>query len=299
MYCQLMDKALKKLKKPIPESTFIDYGGGSGLLSFLAKEIGFGTVVYNDLNMTRVYEAEIISKKINCRIDHYVHGDIEDLINYLNQNEIKPDLICSFDVLEHIFDIESWIASLSKINYDFVLVFMTSANSRNPIIANRLRKLQIRSEYYGGTNNIRKDDTFFDNSIFEERRNIIRNRYPGLGSNDLDHLTLKSRGLKVKGIEKMVEDFIETGVVNYELTHPTNTCDPYTGSWVERLIDLKQLEGIINKQNLRVEFHNSSFAYSKNKILNIAKYILNQFIKFSGPNSLLLSPAFTMEIEKK
>ena len=85
MYSQLMAKALNKLNKPIGESTFIDYGGGSGLLSFLAKEIGFRTVIYNDLNKTRVSEAAIISKEIGCIIDHFVNGDIEDLIIDLDQ----------------------------------------------------------------------------------------------------------------------------------------------------------------------------------------------------------------------
>ena len=298
MYSQLMDKALIKLKKPIRESTFIDYGGGLGLLSFLAKEIGFGTVVYNDLNQIRVDEAEVISKMINCTIDHFVHGDIEDLINDLNQNEIKPDLICSFDVLEHIYNIESWIASLKKINYDFVLIFMTCANSLNPIIARRLRKLQIRSEYYGDKNNIRIGDSFSDNSFLKERQNIITNRFPELGNKDTDHLALRSRGLKVDDIEKMVKYFIETGETNYKLIHPTNTCDPYTGSWVEKLIDLKLLKNTIEKNNFHVEFHNSYYAYSHNRILNIPKYVLNQFIKFSGPNSFLMSPAFSIEIEK-
>jgi len=43
LYGQLLHKAIIKLKKPIKESTFIDYGGGSGFLSLFAKELGFKT----------------------------------------------------------------------------------------------------------------------------------------------------------------------------------------------------------------------------------------------------------------
>ena len=46
LYKQLLQKCLAKLSKPIAESCFIDYGGGCGMLSFLAVELGFKQVVY-------------------------------------------------------------------------------------------------------------------------------------------------------------------------------------------------------------------------------------------------------------
>ena len=36
-------------KVPLDELVFVDYGAGSGLLSLLAKEVGVGTVIYNDI----------------------------------------------------------------------------------------------------------------------------------------------------------------------------------------------------------------------------------------------------------
>jgi len=47
LYKQLLCSAIEELKLPIEESVFIDYGGGSGLLSFLAKEIGFKKFFYS------------------------------------------------------------------------------------------------------------------------------------------------------------------------------------------------------------------------------------------------------------
>src|SRR5690554_6407934 len=59
LYSQLLLKTLGKLTKPISESTFVDYGGGCGMLSYLAKELGFKTVVYNDLFETSVKDVQI------------------------------------------------------------------------------------------------------------------------------------------------------------------------------------------------------------------------------------------------
>jgi len=296
LYSQLFLKTFKKLTKPVSECTFVDYGGGCGMLSYLAKEIGFKTVVYNDINRVSVHDTQIISGSLHIPIDYYISGDAEEFIYKIKLLDIKPDLICSFDVLEHIYNIESCITTLSKINSDFTLLFMTSANPENPFIACRLKKLHIRSEYKEVVNNIRKGDIYINTSFLQERREIIGNKFPELDVREINFLASKSRGLRKDDIEKMVSDYIETGEIVYKINHPTNTCDPYTGSWTEKLIDIKQLKYFIKKINLNVELSNSLYGYSTNKLLNIIKFIVNQLIKLSGPKCLFFSPTFTLEI---
>lgn len=127
-YSQLFHKAFRNLNKPITESILIDYGGGCGILSLLAKEIGFKTVVYNDFNHKSFIDAQIISRSLGITIDYYIYGDVEEFIREINFHKIKPDLICSFDVLEHIYDLEFWIRALLNIENKFSLFFMTGAN---------------------------------------------------------------------------------------------------------------------------------------------------------------------------
>jgi len=296
-YSQLLQKALKKVKNPAAESVFADYGGGCGILSLLAKLTGFKAVIYNDVYEKSVIDAKIISKKLNIPIDYYICGDVEDFVNQIEQLNIYPDLICSFDVLEHIYNLESWIRTIARIP-KFSLLFMTGANSRNPVIVNRLKKLQIKSEYQGYENNIRFNDSYLDTSFLQQREILIRNKFPELKNNEVEFLSKNSRGLRKDDIEEIVLHYLKNGNTDYKIVHPTNTCDPYTGSWTEKLIDLKQLKTFIESNNLPVEITNSYYCYSDNKILNIIKFFLNQLIKISGKKGLFLSPAITLEIQK-
>jgi 2-polyprenyl-3-methyl-5-hydroxy-6-metoxy-1,4-benzoquinol methylase len=297
-YSQLLLKSLKKLDKPVSESTFIDYGGGCGILSYLAKEIGFKTVVYNDIYEISVSDTEIISKNLDIVIDYYVCGGIEELINKINYFGIKPDLICSFDVLEHIYDLEPWFKTVAKINSDFSLLFMTSANSSNPFIKYRLQKLHHKAEYKDFEKDGKWKEIDINTSFLEERKKIITALSPDLKWNDIELLSNKTRGLRKDDIEKVVYDYIGTGEINYEIEHPTNTCDPYTGNWAENLIDLKKLEVLIKHFNLTASFSNSFYGYSSNIIVSIPKYVLNLIIKLLGSNNLFFSPTYTLEIQK-
>jgi hypothetical protein len=298
LYSQLLQKVLNKSDKPVTESTFIDYGGGCGILSFLAKEIGFKLVVYIDSNINSANDSQIISGILDIPIDHFICGDVEEFISKINLLSIKPDIICSFDVLEHIYDLESWIRAISNLESKFYLFFMTSANACNPFIKYRLKKLHIESEYKGVEKNIRLNCNYLNTSYLEEREKIIKNEFPFLEYDDIQMLSKNCRGLRKDDILKVVNKYLSTGEVLYKIKHPTNTCDPYTGSWTEKIIDLNQLKIFIQNNDLNVDITNSFYAYSGNRLLNVPKYILNKIIRILGPNNLFFSPAFTLEIQK-
>jgi hypothetical protein len=156
---------------------------------------------------------------------------------------------------------------------------MTSANSNNPFIVNRLKKLHIKAEYKGLEKTAGWKEIDLNTSFLEARKNIINKEFPKLKNDEIKNLSLKTRGLRKDDIEKVVKYYIESGEINYRIKHPTNTCDPYNGNWTENLIDLKQLKTLIKNNNLIVDITNSTYAYSNNKILNIPKYILNQIIQ--------------------
>jgi len=298
LYNQLLHKSIIKLKKPISQSIFVDYGGGCGMLSYLAKEIGFKTVIYNDIYRTSVNDTKTISREINTVIEVFICGDVYEFVNELNVKNIKPDLICSFDVLEHIYNLEKWFLNIRNIKSEFFLLFMTSANSRNPYLVNRLKKLQIKAEYEGLNRTIGWKESDLSSSFIEARKSIIKNKFPELENNEINDLSKRTRGLRKEDIEEVVQNYISTSLIDYHIKHPTNTCDPYTGNWTENLIDLNKLKRFLKKNNLKVDITNSFYGYSNNKIFKLPKYILNLIIKLLGSKNLFFSPTYTLEIQK-
>ena len=298
LYSQLLKKAIKKLNKPVSESVFVDYGGGCGILSYLAKEVGFKTVVYNDNYQISLNDTQIISGALGISIDHYICGDVEDFVNEVSLLGISPDLICSFDVLEHIYNIEKWFKTIIEINNSFSLLFMTSANSCNPFVVRRLERLQIQAEHEGLKRTAGWKEIDLNNSFLEARGKIIKEKFPDFNKDIISELATKTRGLRKDDIIKVVNRYIETSEISYQIEHPTNTCDPYTGNWTEKLFDLKQLTTLINNNKLSVDITNSYYSYSHNNILNLPKFILNILIKIVGKKILFFSPTFTLEIVK-
>jgi 2-polyprenyl-3-methyl-5-hydroxy-6-metoxy-1,4-benzoquinol methylase len=298
IYSQLFKKALLALQKPIQETTFVDYGGGCGMLSFLAKELGFKSVIYSDIYSVSVSDSKEIASHLNIKIDTYISGDIEEFVNYLKKNNIKPDLICSIDVIEHIYDLKYWFEKLAELNNDFQLFFMTSANTNNFFIRNRLKKVQIKAEFQGFSDSYGWKQSDVKKAYLEVRREFIKTEFPRLKSSDIELLAKRTRGLRKDDIKIFTEEYLKTGLSKCHLSHPTNTCDPNNGNWTEHLIDLKLLKNILSENSYKVRFTNSYYAYSQKKILNTPKFLLNILIKFLGSESLLLSPTYTLEVIK-
>lgn len=295
LYKQLFIIAVKELSLPVEKSVFVDYGGGCGILSLLAKEIGFQRVIYNDIYDVSLNDAKLISEATNIPIDYFVLGDVDEFVNTITQKKLKPNLICSFDVLEHIYDLEQWFSSLSKIGHNFSLVFMTSANSCNPLIRTRLMKLQRKAEYEGTTEywGMKKRDTRI--SFLSARKKIIKDVLPNADDEILNSLAKQTRGLNQKDIVKVLEEYKKTAGISYTIKHPTNTCDPYTGNWAENLINIPSLKSLLNRLGFKTEVTGSLYSYSHNRKLNIAKNILNQIIRRNRKLGLYLSPAYILK----
>jgi len=48
-YAYLLWLSFRDRLTPVDNAVFVDYGGGRGVMSFLAKEMGVKTVIYNDI----------------------------------------------------------------------------------------------------------------------------------------------------------------------------------------------------------------------------------------------------------
>jgi hypothetical protein len=108
-----------------------------------------------------------------------------------------------------------------------------------------------------------------------------------------------SRGLRQEHILKLAGEYISCGEVRNKPDHPTNTCDPYTGSWTEKLTDLKKLKAFNENQNFITCYSNTYCCYYGNRLLNMVKYLLNLLIRIHGPGKLFLSTTVTLEIRNE
>jgi len=68
----IMKNVLRDCEKPAADIVFLDYGGGTGFLSLLAKQLGIGTVIYNDIYDVSCRDAQGIAESAGCRADHYI-----------------------------------------------------------------------------------------------------------------------------------------------------------------------------------------------------------------------------------
>lgn len=73
--------------------TIVDYGGGTGLLALLAKELGFKSVIYNDIYKGSCDDVKELSQSCSLELDTVIHGDAKSVVDYLNSNSIKADKI--------------------------------------------------------------------------------------------------------------------------------------------------------------------------------------------------------------
>ena len=64
LYSYILSWALAETKVPFNEFVFLDYGGGTGMLSLLAKEIGIDTVIYNDIYDVSCRDAHQIAESV-------------------------------------------------------------------------------------------------------------------------------------------------------------------------------------------------------------------------------------------
>ncbi len=299
LYKSLLEKVCCQLSKPISESCFVDYGGGCGILTFLAIELGFKEVIYNDIYEVSTNDVTIISKELHLKVNHFVTGDISQCISFIKENNITIDHICSFDVLEHIYNLEDWFGKVKELSKPFSLCFMTSANSSNPYINRKLKKIHYKAEYIGSKKGKGWKERDSNAPFIEIRRNIILEKFPDLNHEKLHMFAKNTRGLYGNDILEFVAQQIETGVFKQAIKHPTNTCDPLTGNWAEHIIDIKNLKNSIEDQHTSVKFTNSFYSYSNHKLFNLPKYVINFLMKLLGEQSLFLSPSYTLEIDYK
>ena len=180
LYYSLKDENVEHLNRFV----FVDYGGGSGLLSLLAAQVGVGIVIYTDIYDVSCSDAEALSEALDLSINHFVCGDIYELKRFVKNSGIYVDAIASYDVIEHIYDVELHFRELfTLLSINSKVVYASSANISNPLIESTLKKRQRIAEYNSQKEvwGNKKRDTL--KAYFEARCDIIKNIAPNMDDN--------------------------------------------------------------------------------------------------------------------
>ncbi len=283
---------------PYDKFVFIDHGGGVGILSLLAKELGIGTVIYNDLWPPYHKDAQIIAQAIKEKpADHYVLGDIDELVDFLKTNSISCNALASYDVIEHIYDIETFLVRLSNLSAGpLTIVMASSANPFNPLIKRHRMNFQRKAEYGGREKKQGCREDYLTKAYLIVRQEIISEYAPSIPDAEVRRLAKATRGLIEPDIKEVVDEYLKTGSIPREPEHPTNTVNPYTGNWAERLHDINHLREILTNEGFKVDILAGYYANSKTNhpLKRFMGIVLNPMIRMLKDKGLFFAPFYTI-----
>lgn len=279
--------------KPLRDSVFVDYGGGCGTLSFLAVELGIGTVIYNDIYDVSCQDACTIGRALDRPAAAYVNGDIDALIDYVRHSTVQVDTVVSYDVIEHIYDLDSYYSKLAPLSGGAMRVlFASSANSHNPLINRRRMQMQQKIEHNDRPREWGHKERDALQSYLGLRRDIISACAPHLAADEVEKLAHGTRGLIRSDIEAVVAGYCATGTVTYFPDHPSNTCDPQTGNWAEHLMDTADVKKKLAKYGFTVSVLPGYFDSAGSSCKRVVKEGLNLVISRLGAYSLVAAPYY-------
>lgn len=252
IYEQLILKLCKRLDMPINELKVMDFGGGLGLFSCYMKFIGVKTVYYLDHYPDAAKDAHCIAKHLELLADCYHCGTFSSFLAPL-------DGIVSTDVWEHVYDVVAWQKEVNA-NYPYVVqLHATGANPYHFWNARKLKKIHISNEYTDRPIPIGAKQTDSYQAYFSMRLRYIEKKFPTLTSSEQFYLAQQTRGLVYDDIEAEGMYFRENKTLLYKPQHPTNTCNPETGNWSERLYDIKEMRLIAMKCGWYVKLHSIGY----------------------------------------
>ncbi len=298
IYGNILRLAFERGARPLEESTVVDYGGGSGVLSLLAKEVGVKTIVYIDIYDVSRQDTSALGKKMGLPLDHALSGDVDALVEYAKRNSLQVDALISFDVLEHIYDIPSHFQKLAGLPGDFRAVYASGANIKNRWYVKAVTKQHIDAEFRDREKQWGHKDRDALRAYFDIRKEIIATYAPQFTAQQVEQLSRETRGLMKEDIERCVDDYRAKGKHSYVPDHPTNTCDPLTGNWCEHLMDQDWLKRKVEESGFRVQILPGTYPVTGTAVKKMKKVGVNTLINLIGTSSLFVSPYIMLCADK-
>lgn len=224
-----LDKVLSLCKLAPSEMTIVDFGGGHGLLSILAKRVGFGRVIYVDSDTEAFRTVGVLSQTLGSGPDVMIQGDARKLSEWCHKNAVCPNALLGMEVLDKIYVLDDFFGALHEVSTQMKMMFTTSATPFNNKVVRRLHKTMQKAEVGTAT---RK-------GYWQMRYNHIKSIHPDMSDREAEQWARDTRGLSYPDIDRAVEAQSPNLLLD-----PHNTCDPATGQWVSRILpvdDYRQL----------------------------------------------------------
>ncbi|MGN6439329.1 MAG: methyltransferase domain-containing protein [Agriterribacter sp.] len=284
IYTSVLNAVIKNVDKPKENIYLIDYGSGNGLLGLFAKFCGFKKVMLIDMSNVFIESATELSNMVKIHPDNIICGVLET-------PDVKsagiPDAVVGTDVIEHIYDLDLFFGIAKTLNNDIITVFTTASNNKNWFKRRRLMQIQRQDEWHGWERN-NSNEAY--PSFRQLRRVIILQELDDISDNEVELLITNTRGLNKEDIVKACAIFKQTREMPLPLPHPTNTCDPFTGSWTERLLSFKEYQRLYKKHSLQLTIYKGFYNSTTNTIKGYILAILNKVVQYSGKVGMHLSP---------
>lgn len=295
-YSFILANALATSPKPVDESVVVDYGGGAGLMAMLAELCGVRAVIYSDIYDVSARDARALGAAVNAEAEHYVTGDLAALRDFVQASGIAPDVVVSYDVIEHVYDIEEFFRELPTLNPAGLSVFMASgANSANPAIQRSIVRRQHVVEHVGREWHAEHKERDCTTAYSAVRADMIRNAAPSLEPAVVETLAARTRGMMRSDIEQAVQRFVDGGVLPVEPDHSSNTCDPFTGNWEEHLMDPEPLADILRAAGMTARVVPGYWGEPRSALKAPMAIALNSLVTLAGPRAgLALAPYYAV-----
>lgn len=279
IYARMFELAMERSEKPWKDCVILDIGAGNGLLGIFAGYCGCKKVYLNEPDPAFMNASKQLAALLGVEIHEFITADAAQLAKY--PFIIQPDVIFGADVIEHIYDLETFVNTMSLINPFLVAVFTTAANSSNYFKTRSIERLQQRDEWQG-TPPDDKTGAPSHMSYMDIRKQIIKKQFSNINDRDLHILAIATRGLIQKDIVEFVEKWLQTGKLPENKMHPTNTCHPITGSWTERLLSKHEYQKIFEANTFSLEILPGFYNTHKKGLKLIPAILLNAGIDIFG-----------------
>lgn len=230
-YGHLLSKALQEhTVGDLRDLTLVDYGGGHGTLSLLAKEAGVGEVVHSDIFATSSKDAQLLATTIKAASGPFFLGDTHEFREQMGEK--RADIIVNYDVLEHVYNFRQYFLDLAAVSKPGARWFMGSGASQyNDRLLQQLLETHERLEGKLGDGN--------DAAYVNVRSRYILELHPGLLPTEVERLALATRGWRNADIERAVDIYISSGHIVEFCPPLNNTSDPRNGNWGENMVSIE------------------------------------------------------------
>ena len=230
-FAQVLSTATSAWDADLGSIRMVELGGGTGLQTLLALESGVGHITYSDIYDVSCSDVHEVARAVGLEIPAVICADTDGLVAQLNSDPSDVDVVVSYDVLEHIYDVPAHLLAMSGLRYPTLsLTYASGANGYNPRYSRQVKRIQISVETEPQPEEFGHKDRDSLRPYMNIRRETVRAAAPDLSDSVVDDLAARSRGLIVGDIERLVVEPYRAGLPTFFPPTPPTPATPYRGT---------------------------------------------------------------------